>query len=269
MRDEVKGNRELWDALTPVHVKSKFYDLEGFKQGRCSLNPLEVEEVGDVRGKNLLHLQCHFGMDTLSWARRGAKVTGMDFSLPSIEKAKALAAELNLDANFICSDLYDLPEQLKETFDIVFTTGGVLCWLPDLAAWGRVIAKMLKPGGLFYLREFHPFQYCLDDREGVSEARVHYPYFHDGEPLRFPGGEDSDYADPETVVNKDSHEWPYALSNVITALLEAGLTLETFREFPWTTYQALPILKEDADGRWVLPDYPGGFPLMFSLKARR
>jgi SAM-dependent methyltransferase len=268
MRKEVKSNQELWDALTPVHVNSEFYDLEGFKQGRCSLNPLEVEELGDVQGKSLLHLQCHFGMDTLSWARRGAQVTGMDFSEPAIEKAKALAAELKLDANFLSCDLYDLPDQLKNTYDIVFTSGGVLCWLPDLPAWGKVIAKMLKPGGLFYLREFHPFQYCLDDREGVNEARVHYPYFHEGQPLHFPGGEDGDYADPSTIVNKDSHEWPYALSNIIGALLDAGLQLESFREFPWTSYPALPILEKEGDDRWVLPNYPGGFPLMFSIKAR-
>ncbi len=269
MREETKTNQELWDALTPVHVKSEFYGLEEFRRGRCSLDPLELEELGDLAGKSLLHLQCHFGMDTLSWARRGAKVTGMDFSEPAIEQARSLAAELGMDARFVCCDLYDLPSHLDEEFDIVFTSAGVLCWLPDLPAWGKVIARFLKPGGLFYLREFHPFLYCLDDREGVKEPRPFYPYFHDGEPLRFAGGEDGDYADPDTVVNKDSVEWPYALSRVIGALLSAGLKLESFREFPYTTYQSLPFLEKRSDGRWIMPGYPEGFPMMFSLKARR
>jgi len=267
MQDEVKTNRELWDAITPAHVNSKFYDLEGFKRGRCTLDPLEIEEVGAVAAKSLLHLQCHFGLDTLSWARRGARVTGMDFSPPAIDQARLLATELGIDARFLCCDLYDMPGELKEKFDIVFTSGGVLCWLPDLAEWGRVVAKMLKPGGLFYLREFHPFSYCLDDREGLTEPRPHYPYFDTGTPLRFAGGEGGDYADPEAIVDKDSLEWPYALSKVLGSLLDAGLRLEFLHEFPWTSYKALPFLVEDAEGRWRMPDFPGGFPMMFSLAA--
>lgn len=269
MRDEIKTNRELWDAMTPVHIKSKFYDVDGFKKGHCTLDPLEVEELGEVSGKSLLHLQCHFGMDTLSWARRGAKVMGMDFSPPAIDKARELADEMDIKARFLCCDLYDLPNKLDEKFDIVFASGGVLCWLPDLSAWGRVVAHHLKPGGSFYLREFHPFSYCMDDRDGVTEPRAHYPYFHKGEPLCFAGGEDGDYADPDTILDKDSLEWPYALSSVIGALLVAGLRLDFLHEFPWTTYKSLPYLKEDAEGRWWMKDYQGGFPLMFSLKASR
>ena len=246
MREEVKTNRALWDALTSIHVESKFYGLEEFKKGRCSLDPLEVEEVGDVKSRSLLHLQCHFGMDTLSWARRGAKATGMDFSAPAIEKARALAQELGLDARFLCCDVYDLPEHLGEQFDVVFTSAGVLCWLPDLPEWGRLVARFVKPGGLFYLREFHPFVCCLDDRKGVEKPIVHYPYFRTSAPLRFPGGEDGDYADPDTVVTEDAVEWPYALSSVIGALLDAGLRLESFREFPWSSYKSLPYLEEDS-----------------------
>ena len=269
MKDEVRKNRELWNEITPIHLKSKLYDMESFRRGRCSLLPLEVEEVGDVTGASLLHLQCHFGQDTLSWARRGAKATGMDFSPPAIDAARALSKELKIDARFICSDLYELSEHLEEEFDIVFASAGVLCWLPDLPDWGRIIARHLRPGGFFYLREFHPFAYCLDDAEDLEEPRLRYPYFHEGTALRFAGGQDGDYADPEALVQSDSHEWPYALSKVIGALLDAGLALEFFHEFDWTSYRQFPFLEDRGDGLYRLPQLPGGFPLMFSLKARK
>ena len=128
MDEYIKGNRDLWNELTPIHAQSEFYDMEGFKNGRSSmLYPIELEEMGDVSGKSLLHLQCHFGMDTLSWARLGAVVTGVDFSDKSIELARSLSEELGIEADFVCCDIYDLPENLKGEFDIVYTSGGVLC----------------------------------------------------------------------------------------------------------------------------------------------
>ncbi|UCB52608.1 MAG: class I SAM-dependent methyltransferase, partial [Candidatus Zixiibacteriota bacterium] len=146
----MKQNLKHWNEVTPIHRKSEFYGVEGFKAGRCTLMPLEREELGDVSGKTLLHLQCHFGLDTLSWARLGARVTGVDFSEKAIDLAKSLSKELGIDADFVHSNIYHLPDVLKGEFDIAYTSHGVLCWLPDLAEWGRIIARFLKPGGTFY-----------------------------------------------------------------------------------------------------------------------
>src|SRR5665213_3830419 len=151
MDRHVETNRALWDELVGVHVRApNSYDLDSFRNGRETLKPIELEEVGDVRGKRLLHLQCHFGMDTISWARRGARVVGADFSPEAIALARQLSEELSVGADFVCSNIYDLPQHLEGEFDIVFTSYGVLCWLPDLTDWGKVVDHFLAPGGFFY-----------------------------------------------------------------------------------------------------------------------
>lgn len=157
-KSELELNRGYWDEATRLHLRGDLYGVQEFKAGGCRLHRVEVEEVGDVRGKRLLHLQCHFGLDTLSWARHGAVVTGVDFSTESIAGARRLAGETGIQAEFVCSDLYELPETLPSfhSFDIVYTSYGVLCWLPDLASWAGVIARYLKPGGFFYIAEAHP-----------------------------------------------------------------------------------------------------------------
>jgi len=156
MDEYLAANRALWDEWTAIHETSSFYDLEAFKAGGSRLRDYEVDEVGDVTGKSLLHLQCHFGIDTLSWARLGARVTGADFSDRAIELGRSLAAELRLDATFVRSDLYDLPSVLDGQFDVVYTSRGVLGWLPDLGRWAGVVAHFLRPGGVFYMTEIHP-----------------------------------------------------------------------------------------------------------------
>ena len=176
-REHARANRELWNAWTEIHEGSTFYDVEGFLAGRQTLLPIELEELGpDVReGTTLLHLQCHFGLDTLSWARRGARVTGVDFSDKAIALADRLAREVGLDeaCRFVQSDLYDLPAHLDERFDVVFTSWGVLMWLPDLTAWGRLIARYLRPGGIFYIVDFHPF--VLDPRRRARRPHRRLP----------------------------------------------------------------------------------------------
>jgi 2-polyprenyl-3-methyl-5-hydroxy-6-metoxy-1,4-benzoquinol methylase len=158
MDPHVAANRALWDEWTPIHVGSAFYDVDGWKSGRRhDLPPLLVDEVGDVAGKDLLHLQCHFGLDTLSWARRGARVTGADFSERAVEQARLLAAETGLEARFVVSDVVDLPDRLEGDFDVVFTSFGVLNWLPDVPRWAEVVAHFVRPGGFFYIAEAHPF----------------------------------------------------------------------------------------------------------------
>ena len=221
--------------------------------------------MGDVTGKSLLHLQCHFGMDTLSWARRGARVTGVDFSPQGIAAARRLATETAIDARFVLSDVFALPTMLDETFDIVFTSAGVLCWLDDLPAWGRVVARMLAPEGVFYLREFHPFAMVFADTDG-GELRLHYPYAGDGTPLAF--SNTGSYAVGDCSDPIASYEWPYSLSQVLNALLEAGLALDFLHEFCHCGYPMHPCLVEDSPGHWVHPTHPLSLPLQFSLMAR-
>lgn len=168
----LQRNRHAWDLRTAAHLDTEFYDVDAFRRGGLSLRGLEREELGDVQGQSLLHLQCHFGLDTLSWARLGATVTGVDFSQDSIAAARSLAAETGIEAAFVCSDIYDLPKALDGEFGIVVTTYGVLPWLPDLAEWGRIVASFLRPGGRFCLVEIHPGQGIVTDADGRGRRHL-------------------------------------------------------------------------------------------------
>jgi SAM-dependent methyltransferase len=263
-----QANRSLWNEWARLHAGSEFYDVESFKAGRSTLNSFELDELSDVTGKSLLHLQCHFGMDTLSWARRGARVTGVDFSDEAIGLAEALNDELGLDGQFVCADIYDLPEVLHGEFDIVYTSQGVLPWLPDLKRWAEVVAKFLKPGGVFYIAEYHPFAQIFDD-ENASELKVRYPYFPTPEPLAFQVH--GSYADPQAEVNQElEYEWVHSMGEVLTSLIQSGLRIDYLHEFPFSTFAMMPELMERyADGLWRLKEHQDSVPLMFSLQARR
>jgi SAM-dependent methyltransferase len=262
--DAIADNRRMWDTLVPINRDSALYDRAGFVRGRCSLDPVVVQEVGDVQGKSLLHLQCHFGMDTLSWARRGALATGADFSPAAITEAHALAQECGLSARFIESDLYTLDTMLTERFDVVTTSEGVLCWLPDLEGWARRIRGWLKPGGRFHLFEFHPFSCVFDDRTPSDNPALHYPYFPHRDPLVF--DDEGCYAEPDHPLRTVSHEWSHPLSEVVSALCAAGLSIDFLHEFPFSTYAALPMLVQ-RDGRWVWPGRESTVPLTYSIRA--
>jgi len=262
-----RANRKLWNAWAKIHENSEFYNLTGFKAGELSLKSIEIAELGDVSGKSLLHLQCHFGMDTLSWARLGARVTGVDLSDEAIALARSLADELNLDARFVCADIYELPQNLEGKFDIVFTSYGVLAWLGNLVLWAQAIAHFLKPGGVFYMVEIHPFSDTLDWQRDKPELNVRYPYFHSPEPESFDA--ETSYAEPgiqhtEPITN---YQWFHSLSDVINALIEAGLRIEFLHEFPMTVFRQLPFMEQNADGWWRLPGGLPKIPLLFSLKA--
>ncbi len=259
--DPIRANRRLWDAWTGINARSDFYDLESFRAGATSLKPIELEELGDVRGKSLLHLQCHFGLDTLSWARRGARVTGVDFSREAIALARSLAEELELPARFVCSDVYDLPRALEGRFDVVFTSYGVLEWLRDLAAWGRIVASYLRPGGTFYMVEFHPVALTADD-----DGRLfHHPYFPSVEPIRTV--ESGSYADPDAEHTGVSYAWNHSLGEIVTALARAGLTVEHLHELPYSPYDCFAFTAEAEPGKAVIPGLEGKAPLVFSIKA--
>jgi SAM-dependent methyltransferase len=267
MDNYIKQNLKHWNEVTPIHAKSQSYDVEGFKKGRCTLMPLEREEVGDVTGKSLLHLQCHFGLDTMSWARLGAKVTGVDFSDKAIELAKSLSQRLGIDAHFICSDIYDLPKLLKENFDIVFTSNGVLCWLPDLLGWAKIIARFLKPGGFFYILESHPVTNVFEDGKDTKKLKARYSYFHSPQPTKWvPEGT---YADKEAEVSNPTFEWTHPLSDIINSLISAGLTIDFLHEFPYLNWDCFPFMEKDKEGLWRFKEGKETIPLMFSLKAAK
>jgi SAM-dependent methyltransferase len=271
MDEALRSNRDLWDAWTKIHVASDFYDVESFRNGERPIRvaDYEREEIGSVQGKSLLHLQCHFGLDTLSWARLGATVTGIDFSAEAIAAARGLAAELEIPATFIQSDVYRLPEVLDQQFDIVYTSVGVLGWLPDIASWGRVAARFVRPGGFLYLTEIHPVAQAFEN-EGVEpgELRLAYPYWSHPEPLRFEVK--GSYADREAPTDGlVENGWDHSLGEIVTSLADAGLRLEFLHEFDFVRWP-VDFLAEGDDGRWRLPTGSGGeLPLFFSLKATK
>lgn len=266
MSEHLEINRAWWDEKVSFHAKSGFYDVETFKAGKLTLMDLEREELGDVVGKSLLHLQCHFGLDTLSWARLGAQVTGVDFSAAGIAMADSLSREVGVEANFVCSDIYDLPRALSGRFDIVFTSYGVLCWLPDLRRWAEVIAHFLEPYGTFYIAEIHPFASVFYDGEDAEDLEVHYPYFHDAQPMRFEN-QGSYASGGSTGTCHVTYEWAHSLGDVVNALISAGLHIEFLHEFPYACYRMFPFLKQDRDGWWRLKEKRGSIPMTFSLKA--
>jgi ubiquinone/menaquinone biosynthesis C-methylase UbiE len=267
MNHYMQANRILWNAWTLLHEKSEEYDLAGFRAGRCALKPIELAELGDVAGKSMLHLQCHFGLDTLSWARRGARITGVDLSDEAIRLAQSLSAELEIPAEFFCSNVYDLHHLLESQFDIVFTSYGVLVWLPDIRAWGETVARFLKPGGVFYIAEFHPLTMIFDNSEQASEFRTAFPYFHRPEPIRYAGL--GSYAAPDSPYRSVTYEWTHSMADIVNALIDAGLTIEYLHEFPYSICKSFPFLEKGIDGLWRAPGREDIVPLLFSIKARK
>jgi ubiquinone/menaquinone biosynthesis C-methylase UbiE len=266
MDKHVQQNKAYWDEITPVHVRSSFYDIDGFIAGKKQMiMPCELEEMGDIHGKSLLHLQCHIGMDTLAWARRGAKVTGVDFSGEAISTARKLSDETGIKSRFIESDIYALPDILNEKFDIVYTGAGAICWLPDLKKWGEIIARFLKPGGFFYIMEGHPFMSVFGNGPDVKDLQVKNPYFHNPEWLEMNPG--NDYADSSYAIKNKESEWMHPVSEILNSLIDAGLKIEFFHEHPMIFFKVLPFMVQDKDGYWRLKD--DLLPQIFSLKASK
>jgi SAM-dependent methyltransferase len=267
MEREMEANRRRWDELVPIHEASRFYDVDGFKRGRNTLLPIEEEELGDVVGKKLLHLQCHFGLDTLSLARKGAEVTGVDFSQRAIDAATRLGQELGIPARFITSNVYDLPSVLDEEFDIVFTSYGVICWLPDLMAWAKVIARHLRKGGTFLLVEDHPLAALIDEKT-PGPIRMAYPYFTSGEATRF--DVQGTYTDREAKVdNCSSFEWTHSISDILNSLVLAGLSIASVHEYPFSFFKRHDSMVMHRDGTWHFTDPTISFPMILSVRATK
>jgi ubiquinone/menaquinone biosynthesis C-methylase UbiE len=255
-----KANKELWNKRVGIHVNSEFYNLASFKDGKTSLNELELKALGNVKGISVLHLQCHFGMDTISWAREGAIVTGMDFSEEAINTARNLAKEMNVKADFICSDVYDLPQNLDQKFDIVFTSYGVIGWLPDLNKWASVINHFLKPGGIFFIAEFHPVLWMMDD----DFIRLKYSYFNDGV---IETQSEGTYGDRNAAISSVEYGWNHSFGELFGSLLKYNLQIIEFKEYPFSYYNCFNNTVKGADGRYRIKGLENKLPMMYSLKA--
>ena len=270
-----EANKNLWNQRTAVHKDSAFYDLAGFKAGANVLSPIELNEIGDVEGKSLLHLQCHFGMDTMSFSRMGAKCVGVDLSDEAIRLAREINDELKLDAKFICCNVYDLLsedwsaskapplEGFGEAglFDIVFTSYGTVGWLPDLDPWATVIAERLKSGGIFYMAEFHPVVWMFDD------DFTHIKYHYDNKELIVMEDQPSYTGDKNEITGKE-YSWNHSISEVLNALINAGLKIEFFNEHTYSPYSNFKNSVETETGKWHIKGMEGKIPMVYSLRAK-
>ncbi len=253
-------NLALWESRLDHHIRSDFYGVEDFKRGATSLNEIELSLIGNVRGKDIAHLQCHFGQDTLSLARMGAQATGIDFSPKAIETAQALAKELSLDAQFICADVYNAASRISKPVDIVFTTYGVLGWLPDMQRWAEVVANCLKPGGELLLVEFHPVMWMYDN----NFVRPTYSYFNREAIIEV---EEGTYADQAAPISLSSVGWNHAIGEVFGALRAAGMDVVHFEEYDYSPYPAFRQSVSAGARRWRIQGMEGLLPMVYALKA--
>ena len=252
-------NRTSWNKRVDVHMKSDFYFLEEFLKGRTSLNEIELNLLGDIRGKSILHLQCHFGQDTLSLARMGAEVTGVDLSDEAIEKAKVLNAQMGLNAEFICCNVYDLKDYLDKKFDLVFTSYGTIGWLPDLDRWAEVVSHFLKPSGTFLFVEFHPVMWMFDN----EFETVGYNYFNAGADIETSTGT---YAEPTSDIEITCAYWNHSTSEVLTSLMGKGLQLTLFQEYDYSPYACFKHAEEFESGKFRVKHFGNKMPMVFALE---
>ena len=255
-------NKATWNKKVAIHAKSDMYAVEAFKSGKSSLMSYELKALGNVDKKSLLHLQCHFGQDTLSWARLGAKCVGVDLSDEGVKLAKQLNEELGLDAKFVCCNVLDASKHISETFDIVYTSYGVIGWLPDLKPWAKMIADRLKIGGVFYMVEFHPILWMFDYVEGKSVMRYHY----NQDDVIYEEYEGT-YADQSSEMISKEYGWNHGLSSVVNALIEAGLQIEYLNEHDESPYDVFPDLIKTDNGMFKMDNQL--FPMLFELKATK
>lgn len=256
----IEINRNSWNNRTQAHLQSEFYDVEGFLQGKSSLNEIELNVLGDIRGKKILHLQCHFGQDTLSLGRLGAEVTGIDLSDEAIKNARVLAEQMQSTAQFVCCDIYDLPNHLKEKFDIVYTSYGVIGWLPDMDKWAQVIRTFLKPGGKFVFVEFHPVVWMFDD----DFQKIDYNYFNKAAIIETESGT---YADREADITQSYVCWNHSMSEVVTSLLQNGLTINTFEEFDYSPYACFAHTIEFEPNKHRIKHLDNKIPMVYAIVA--
>ncbi len=254
----LQENKELWNKRVPVHIDSSFYNMQEFIDGKNVLNTIELDLLGDIKGKSILHLQCHFGQDSLCMARMGAQVTGVDFSELAIQKAKELNTQIGTNAEFICCDVYSLKEHLDKKFDIVFTSYGTIGWLPDMDRWANIVSHFLQPGGKFVFAEFHPVVWMFDDNINT----VAYSYFND-EPIITES--EGTYTDRNADIKAKEYGWNHSIDEVVSALLSQKLSLQTFKEYNYSPHNCFKNLEEYTPGKFRFTHMGNKIPMVYSL----
>jgi ubiquinone/menaquinone biosynthesis C-methylase UbiE len=256
----IEINKALWNKKTTFHVGSAFYDMKTFREGRNTLNAPELKLLNDVKGRSILHLQCHFGQDSISLSRMGAEVTGVDLSDQAIENAISLATELGTDTKFICCNIYDLPQYLDQQFDIVFTSYGTIGWLPDLDRWASIVQRYLKPGGQFIFAEFHPVVWMFDN----DFTRIAYRYFKSDPIIETLDGT---YADKSAPIQTTSITWNHGMAEVLTSLIQQGLQLTSLEEYDYSSYDCFNNTIEFEPGKFRIKPLQDFIPMMYTLSA--
>lgn len=260
--DYIEINKNSWNNRTTFHLKSDFYDVAGFLNGNSSLNEIELKLFGSVKGKSILHLQCHFGQDTISLSRLGAKTTGVDFSDKSIKSANELAKKTGVDADFICCDIYDLPNHLNKKFDIVFTSYGTIGWLPDLNKWAKIVSKYLKPTGKFVFVEFHPVVWMFDD----NFENIEYNYFNLGAIIETESGT---YADKNANINQEYVMWNHGISEVVNSLINNKLEINSLNEYDYSPYNCFNKTVKYDHKKFRIEHLKNNIPMVYSIVAEK
>ena len=255
-------NKQSWNNRVQSHLNSDFYDLEGFLKGKSSLNSIELQLLGEIKNKHILHLQCHFGQDSLSLGRLGAHVTGVDLSDKAIESAIELADKTKIDADFICSDIYELPKYLDKKFDIVFTSYGTIGWLPDLDKWANIVSKYLKPGGKFIFVEFHPVVWMFDD----DFQKIAYHYFNKEVIIETETGS---YADKTADFTQEYVMWNHSMSDVINSLIKNGMEINSLDEFDYSPYNCFNKTEEFDTNKFRIKHLDNKIPMVYAIVATK
>ncbi len=257
------ANKAVWNKRTDAHIASEFYDVQKFREGKSSLNPIELNLLGNVKGKSVLHLQCHFGQDTLSLARMGAHATGVDFTDTAITAAKNLNTDLGLNAKFECCNVYDTRQHISEHFDIVFTSYGTIGWLPDLKPWARVISESLKSGGKFVIVDFHPFVWMLD----ANYESLEYSYFNHEIIVTDTTGSYASQINLHAPMKE--YGWNHPFTDLLSALVREGLVLEIFHEYDGSPYNCFPGMEAGTDGLFRFTKWGKKIPLIYGIRFRK
>lgn len=260
--DYLAINKKAWNDKTEVHVNSEFYDMPSFLAGKNTLQEIELALLGDVRGKKILHLQCHFGQDTISFTRMGAEATGVDLSDKAIDTARELSVKTEAHTRFICSDVYSLHEHLNEDFDIVFTSYGTIGWLPDLEKWAWTVSRFLKPGGVFVFAEFHPVVWMFDP----NFEKVAYRYFKTDAIIETELGT---YADLTTPAEYEMITWNHSISEVVNNLIDAGLEINALNEFDYSPYNCFRGTEEFEPNKYRIAHLKNDIPMVYAIKATK
>lgn len=255
-------NKHSWNNRLESHLNSDFYNLAGFLKGETSLNPIELALLGDLEGKSILHLQCHFGQDSISLSRLGAEVTGVDLSDKAIATAQKIAEDTHANVQFICCDIYDLEKHLDKQFDIVFTSYGTITWLPDLDKWGKLIAKFLKPSGKFIFVEFHPVVWMFDD----NFEKIAYNYFNVEAIIE---SENGTYADKDASISQSYVTWNHSISEVQSSLLNHAMEITIMQEFDYSPYNIFSAMVELEPKKFSIAHLGNKIPMVYALVAKK